>query len=197
MEKFGATSFHFDSRYVNMLRKQNLENHSSSGWKGLGILLLIRNDTCLASTQNAMRSEPTRVVFTYLRSKKQNKQHCNCLALFSPSLVLSLSHKFVKHSLITQVPLETCHVEICTLTTTTCHHSSIGSDAVSQRTVVDNAYIVPLQIATTPISLRSLVKATLGKGLVCISAVLSPLSTLTASPPVRSREALTKPRQTR
>ena len=116
---------------------------------------------------------------------------------FSPSLVSSLSHKFVKHSLITQVPLETCHVEICTLTTKTCHHSSIGSDAVSQRPLVDNAYIVPLQIATTPISLRSLVKATLGNGLVCISAVLSPLSTLTASPPVRSRESLTKPRQTR
>ena len=116
---------------------------------------------------------------------------------FSPSLVLSLSHKFVKHSLITQVPLETCHVEICTRTTKTCHHSSIGSDAVSQRPLVDNAYIVPLQIATTPISLRNLVKATLGNGLVCISAVLSPLSTLTASPPVRSREPLTKPRQTR
>ena len=137
------------------------------------------------------------VVFTYLRSKKQNKQHCNCLVLFSPSLVLSLSHKFVKHSLITQVPLETCHLEICILTTTkTCHHSSIGSDAVSQRPLVDNAYIVPLQIATTPISLRSLVKATLGKGLVCISAVLSPLSALAASPPVRSRESLAKPRQT-
>ena len=55
---------------------------------------------------------------------------------FSPSLVLSLSHKFVKHSLITQVPLETCHVEICTLTTKTCHHSSIGSDAVSIITAV-------------------------------------------------------------
>ena len=52
-----------------------------------------------------------------LRSKKQNKQHYNCLALFPPSLVLSLSHKFVKHSLIKQVPLETCHVEICTVST--------------------------------------------------------------------------------
>ena len=144
-----------------------------------------------------MRSEPTRVVFTYLRPKKQNKQHCNCLALFSPSLVLSLSHKFVKHGLFTPGPLETCHVEICTLSTKTCHHSSIGSDAVSQRPLVDNAYIVPLQIATTSLSLGSLVNATLVKGLVCISAVLSPLSTLTASPPVRSRESVTKPRQTR
>ena len=134
--------------------------------------------------------------FTYVqRSRTSNTATASLF--FLPSLVLSLSHKFVKHSLITQVPLETCHVEICTLTTKTCHHSSIGSDAVSQRPLVDNAYIVPLQIATTPISLRSLVKATLGKGLVCISAVLSPLSTLTASPPVRSRESLTKPRQTR
>ena len=63
--------------------------------------------------------------------------------------------------------------------------------------LVDNAYIVLLQISTTPISFRSLVKAILGKGLVCISAVLSPLSILTASPPVRSRESLTKPGQIR
>ena len=42
-----------------------------------------------------------------------------------------------------------------------------GEVAVLQRPLVNNAYIVPLQIATTPVSFRSLVKATLGKGLVC------------------------------
>ena len=49
------------------------------------------------------------------RSKTSNTTTASLF--FPPSLVLSLSHKFVKHSLIKQVPLETCHVEICTVST--------------------------------------------------------------------------------
>ena len=80
----------------------------------------------------------------------------------------------MKHSLIPQIFLETCHVEIYTLHTKACHHSNIGSDAISRRPFVDNAHIVPLQIATAPISFRRLVKTTLGKGLVCISYLCCP-----------------------
>ena len=73
---------------------------------------------------------PLLIRFVYKR--KQTNNTATASLSFSPSLVLSLSHKFVKRSLIIQVPLETCHVEICTLSnvTETCHHSSIGSDAV-------------------------------------------------------------------
>lgn len=62
------------------------------------------------------------------------------------------------------------------------HHSTIGNDTVLQRTCVDRAYMVPLHVVTTPISCRSLVQTSLGKGLVCISAVLSPVWARTTSP---------------
>ena len=43
----------------------------------------------------------------------------------------------MKHSLITQVALETCDVEISTLSTKTCHHASTGSDALQIRATIN------------------------------------------------------------
>ena len=51
-----------------------------------------------------------------LRSEKNKASNTTTAPFsFSSSLVLSSNHKFVKHSLIKQFPVETCHVEICTV----------------------------------------------------------------------------------
>ena len=52
--------------------------------------------------------------FVYVQRSKTNNT-TTVPVFFSPSPVLSLSLKFVKHSLIKQVPMETCHIEICTV----------------------------------------------------------------------------------